>query len=243
MRKRIIETTLAKPAQLKHYHPIGSAVRLIDLWVEKSGRTTWFGAPDVGNMYLNRAEEFIRFANSKRAIAFASRKSTNPMDTSQGDSFADTDSILDFFELSSAAITLLYAAVEHTVNRLIGRMPKLHYQKMRYITILKVAGIRIQIKKKKIVTVEEALALPLREKLNSLLPTQCNFLPPHSQHFWPEFIFLEKLRHGLIHVTQERAYGAGRQKNLVFAQLLEVDLDKLLKNAEALVQYINTNLQ
>src|SRR3989344_3670063 len=112
MRERIVQTTLTKPAKLRFEHPVGTPVTLLDKVVEKvTGRETWFLAPKVDGMYLNRAEEFIKTAVEKKEAAFASRKPTNPKDPGIGESFTDKDSTLDFFELGSAAIILLHAAI------------------------------------------------------------------------------------------------------------------------------------
>lgn len=244
MRERIITTTLAKPAKLKYEHPVGTLVSLIDKYTEtKTGRQTFFFAPKVDGMYLERADEFIRIALSKRTAALASRKLTNPKDPLQGESFADKDSILDFFEYSSAAITLLHAAVEFTANRFIEQAKELQYRRSEYMTFLKFGNIRFQIRRETTLSLEEVLRLPLEEKLKSVLPAHYAFEPPSSKIFWQKFTLLKTLRDKLLHITHYQSYGASRGENSVFAKLLEVDLKDLLTQAEALIRYIEQKCQ
>ncbi len=240
MRPRTVETTLAKPAKIGRFeHAVGAPIAFIDKFTEKdTGIATWFYAPKVDGMYLNRAEALIDECLKKKAAAQASRRPMNSKDPTVGDAFGDKDSALDFFETGSIAIILLHATIEFIANLHIELAKDLHYVVRKDVTVLKLWGMRLQVKRDVVLSIEQVLFLSLDEKLKSVLPGHYAFTSPASQSFWQDYVELKKLRDELVHITRDRSYGASRGENSVYARLFEVDFMKLLKGTESLIDYV-----
>lgn len=244
MNKRIVQTTLTKAAKLKYEHSVGTLVTLIDRYIDKvSGKKTWFIPPKVDGLYLEKAKELINEANKKRGIVLASRGSVNPKDPVQGDAFVDKENLLDFFSLATESVILLYSAVEFLANYSIEKATNLYYNKRKYSPIFKLGVIRFEFKKIVTLSQRDILFLRTEEKLKSVLPQHYSCKSPSQKDFWESFMVLKRFRDDVIHATRNKTYGANQAQNSVFAELLAIDLNKLLTDTEQLLGYIDQNFK
>ena len=239
-----MQTTSTKATKLKYEHPTGTLVTLVDRYIDKaSGNTTWFVSPKVDGLYLEKAKELINEANKKRGIVFASRGPVNPKDHTQGCAFTDEENLLDFFLLTTEVVILLYSAVEFLTNYSIEKAVDLTYKKYKYLSIFHIGGIRLELKKKVTLSQQEILFLRTEEKLKYVLPQHYSCESPSQKVFWESFIKLKHFRDDVIHATRYKTYGASRAQNSVYAELLAVDLNKLLADVEQLLYYLDQNIK
>jgi len=230
---------LSKP--LKYDHPKGTPVTVVDKYINPvSKEEILFHAPKVRGMYYGKSVDFFNSAIALKDKCFQSVGLVNPKDAEQGNAFIDNDSVFSFFTESCSGMIMLFAAVESYVNDLIERSANEKYYKILPYK-LSFGRFAIFYKKEKNLTIEERLYLSIEEKIKKVLPTIFNFQSPAQEHFWQDFIQVKKLRNAFMHSTRSKSYGANRGENSVYAQLFDLDFERLVNSVGDLIKYLKTN--
>lgn len=236
------EVKLATP--LKYDHPKGTPVTVVDQYINKStGEKTWFVAPKIDGVYFGKVMNFFDNAIELRNKVFNNRKLANPTDPDQGNAFIDKDDVFNFFTEACSGIILLFAATESLANNLIENAQKHNYSKDRKIKMFSAGRYVLERKSKQSLSSEQLLFLGIEEKLKDVLPYLYGFESPTNKTFWQDFKTLKQLRDGFIHCNRNHAYGANKGVNSLYAQLFDIDYEKLINNISDLLTYLKDNSQ
>lgn len=236
------EIKLATP--LKYDHPKGTPVTVVDQYINKTTKEkTWFVAPKIDGVYYGKAINFFENAIKIRNKVLNNRKPANPTDPDQGNFFIDQKDVFEFFTEACSGVILLFAATESLANNLIEKAPEHNYSKVIKVKMFSLGKYVIERKEKQFLSSEKLLFLGIEEKIKSVLPCLYNFESPVRKTFWQDFKNLKQLRDGFIHCTRNHAYGADRGVNSLYAQLFDVDYEKLLNNVGELLTYLKDNSQ
>lgn len=236
------EIKLATP--LKYDHPKGTPVTVVDQYINKNTKEkTWFVAPKIDGVYYGRTVTFFDNAIDLRNKVFANRKLANPTDADQGHMFINQKDVFDFFTEACSGIILLFAATESLTNNLIENAPSHNYCKNKKINIFSIGKFSIKQNRIQTLSLEQLLFLSIEEKIKNVLPCLYGFESPSSKSFWNDFKTLKQLRDGFIHCTRNHTYGADRGVNSLYAQLFDMDFEKLVNNIGDLLTYIKDNCQ
>lgn len=236
------EIKLATP--LKYDHPKGTPVTVVDQYINKSAKEkTWFVAPKIDGVYYGRTVNFFENAIELRNKVINNRKLANPTDPEQGYAFIDQKAVFEFFTEACSGVILLFAATESLANNLIENAPRHNYSKNKKVDIFSIGKYVIGQKKEQLLSSEQLLFLGIEEKLKNVLPCLYNFESPANKDFWQDFRKLKQLRDGFIHCTRNHSYGADRGVNSLYAQLFDVDYEKLINNIGDLLTYLKDNSQ
>lgn len=241
MRKKVIQTKITKPAKLKYNHPVGTPITVVDFYSNRKGERTFFTWPKVEGLYFERAREIFTETVNKRKIVFKSRGPINPKDLTQGQAFIDENEVFNFFSLASEGIILLFGAVEALTNNLIEEVQSESYIEKRYTKVIQLSNWRLQRRKDVQLTKDRMLFRNIKDKLKNILPICYNIEPPTQRDFWASFCLLKKLRDGIMHPTRVKTYGVDKKSNSIFAELFEIDFEKLVADIEALLEYLEKN--
>ncbi|MEI7890551.1 MAG: hypothetical protein WCI36_01145 [bacterium] len=236
------EIKLATP--LKYNHPKGTAITVVDQYINKSTREkTWFVAPKIDGVYFGKAVNFFNNAIELRKKVFENRKPINPTDPDQGKAFINQKDVFEFFTEACSGVILLFAATESLTNNLIESASEHNYNKDKKNKIFSIGKYIIEQNKNQPLSLEQLLFLGIEEKLKNVLPQLYEFESPAGKTFWQDFKTLKQLRDGFIHCTRNHAYGADRGVNSLYAQLFDMDFEKLVNNIGDLLTYIKDNCQ
>lgn len=236
------EIKLATP--LKYSHPKGTPVTVVDQYINKNtGEKTWFVAPKIDGVYYGKAVNFFNNAIELREKVFANRKPMNPTDPDQGKGFIDQKDVFNFFTEACSGIILLFAATESLANNLIENSPKHDYSKDKTISIISIGKYTLKRKGNHILSLEQLLFLGIEEKLKNVLPCLYDFESPTGKSFWQDFKTLKQLRDGFIHCTRNHVYGASRGVNSLYAQLFDIDFERVVNSIGDLLAYLKENSQ
>lgn len=234
------EIKLSRP--LKYSYPKGTPVTVVDKYVNtKTGEQTWFKAPKVEGVYYNRSKEFFSKAIELKNKLSRERGPVNPKDPEQGNAYTNENTVFDFFTESCSGLILLFGAVEALTNRLIEQASTLNYEEEKEVKKITFSKLIIRWKKMIGLSLEELSFLSIEKKLKYVLPCLYKIESPASKGFWEDFKMLKRLRNGIIHPTRSNAYGAHENRNSVYAELFEVDFEKLINNIEKLMKYLDDN--
>ncbi len=236
------EIKLSTP--LKYNHPKGTPVTVVDQYISrKTKETTWFVAPKIDGLYFGRSASFFDNAIKLRNKVIKDRKPVNPTDPEQGNAFIDQKAVFEFFTEACSGVILLFAATESLVNNLIENAPKHNYGKDKKNNLFSIGKYAIKRKRSEVLNLEQLLFLGIEEKIKNVLPILYGFESPGNKTFWKYFKTLKQLRDGFIHCTRNHAYGADRGVNSLYAQLFDVDYEKLINNIGDLLTYLKDNSQ
>lgn len=234
------EIKLASP--LKYNHPKGTKVTVVDQYINKStGDKTWFVAPKIDGVYFGKAVNFFDNAIELRKKVLNNRKPVNPTDPDQGKGFINQEDVFNFFTEACSGIILLFATTESLANNLIENAPKRDYKKDRKIRVFSVGKYVLERIEKQALSTEQILFLGIEEKLKSVLPCLYGIETPVNKTFWQDFKTLKKLRDGFIHCTRNHSYGADRGVNSLYAQLFDIDYEKMVNNIGELLTYLKND--
>lgn len=231
------EIKLATP--LKYDHPKGTPVTVVDQYMNgNTGEKTWFVAPKIDGVYFGKAVTFFDSAIELRKKVLSNRKLMNPTDPDQGNGFINQEDVFNFFTEACSGIILLFAATESLANNLIENAPKHNYNKSRKIKMFSIGRYVVERKKSQILSLEQLLFLSIEEKLKNVLPCLYGIESPVNKNFWKDFKTLKQLRDGFIHCTRNHSYGADKGVNSLYAQLFDIDYEKLVNNIGELLTYL-----
>ncbi len=234
------EVKLATP--LKYDHSKGTPVTVVDQYINKdTGDKTWFVAPKTDGVYFGKAVNFFDNAVELREKVFSNRKPVNPTDPEQGKGFIDRKDVFNFFTEACSGIILLFAATESLANNLIENAPKHNYSKDKKIRMFSIGKYVIKRTENQTLSMDQILFLGIEEKLKDVLPCLYEIESPVNKIFWQDFKTLKKLRDGFIHCTRNHSYGANRGVNSLYAQLFDIDYEKLVNNIGELLTYLKNN--
>ncbi len=240
MIKQRYQANLIFPAKGKYNHPVGEPVTAVDIYNDKkTSEKIWFIAPKVDGLYYIRAEQLFKEAKQKRKEVFASKGNVNRKDPQQGKAFINEKAVFEFFSISTAGIILLFSAIETGINEAIEMCKNYDYVDIKDKTIFKLGKFIIRYRQNTKLSKEQILFLDIKTKLKKVLPSLYNFESPSNQKFWQTFIELKRIRDSLTHVLKSKSYGAKKLQNSIFAELLDLNFDKLLNDTESLIIFID----
>lgn len=239
MLERKVSTILDKRTRLKYNHLPGTSVTMVDFYFNKAGDQIGFTAPNVSGLYFQQAKKLLHEASKKKVDVINSEGLCNPTDPEQGHAFLDEKLILDFFSLASAGIILLFNAIEAEVNSAIENYRgKNLYKRKENLTLIRILSFSLKLMVERKIPKDKILFLGIEEKLKKVFCVLYDSEPIQQKDFWQSFMRLKYFRDNLTHPKKYGTYGVGMGKNSVFAEFIDCDFARLVKDTEEIISFL-----